>query len=626
MNKEAVLHSNTETFVYPIARNQLIVRLRTAKKEIKKCQIIYWNREDSIKKRETMECYARDELFDYFQCKIIFTKVARYQKYYFWLEETHREQWYFSSCGITSVPPSEGFFEYLYANQNDVRQVPNWAKGIIYYQIFPDRFFNGNPDNDPADCKAWGTIPTRNNYMGGDLKGICNKLPYLKDLGVECLYLNPVFEGDFNHKYATTDYFRIDPLFGTNEELKELISQCHQQGIRIILDGVFNHTGIHFPLFQNVLEKQEQSAYKDWFLIENYPVTVSGDSYECVGAYPYMPKLNTANPDVQAYILKIMDYWLGEYQIDGWRLDVADEVDSTVWELARITLKRKYPDCILLGETWGYGGRMLRGNQLDSVMNYMFRDAMWDYFGKSSISAEAFDHRINTILALYRDETCHLLYNLLDSHDTERFLYVCGENPKVLQLAAAFQMLFVGSPAIYYGDEAGITGENDPDCRRCMVWDEQTKPELSQWYKKIIAIRKNHLCVREGRYRTILADNQTNIFAFVRYHEEPEIPEKIYAVFNNSPEKRKILCPVLEDGKFVDLLSDEKELLTSKPLAGQFYNQDITAYKAVISLEMQPYAVKVFIKKGGYQHEEMQKSTGGLTHNCDLLGGVGRMR
>lgn len=604
MTKEAVLHNNTEDFVYPTARDQLVFRMRTAKQEIQKCRIIYWNRDDGIKKEQSLECYARDGLFDYFQCKITFTKVARYQKYYFQMEDSYKVQWYLSAYGILDVPPQDGFFEFLYANPNDVPTIPDWAKGMVYYQIFPERFFNGEPGNDPESTRPWGTRPTRENYMGGDLKGIQEKLPYLKELGAECLYLTPVFKGEFNHKYATTDYFQIDPSFGTNEEFKELVDACHRQGIRILLDGVFNHTGIHFGPFQDILEKQERSVYKDWFFINRFPVTISRDSYECVGAYPYMPKLNTANPDVQNYIIKVMDHWLGEYRIDGWRLDVADEVDGTLWEAAWIALKPKYPACVLLGETWGYGGRLLLNNRLDSVMNYMFRDALWDYFGRNYICAKTFDHRINAMLALYRDETCHLLYNLLDSHDTERFLHVCGEKKERLKLAAAFQMLFIGSPAIYYGDEAGLTGDNDPDCRRCMVWDEQADRELTQWYRKMIAIRKSHPCIRLGRYRTILADNRTNCFAFVRYQEDPEIFEKIYAVFNNSPENIQILCPLSEDGEFTDLLSDNKETLKARPFTGQFYNQDITAYKAAISLNMQPYAVKVIIKQGGYQHEE----------------------
>ena len=440
--------------------------------------------------------------------------------------------------------------------------------------------------------------------MGGDLRGIMKKIPYLKELGVECLYLTPIFEGDFNHKYATTDYYRIDPAFGTNEEFRELVEQCHEQDIRIILDGVFNHTGIHFPYFQDVLQNQEQSAYQDWFLIEKFPVTVSEDAYECVGAYPYMPKLNTANPEVRSYIIGVMEHWLKEYRIDGWRLDVADEVDASVWEAARLVLKKDYPGCILLGETWGYGGRMLRGNQLDSVMNYLFRDAVRDYFGKNVISTEAFNNRINNIIALYREETCQLLYNLLDSHDTERFLRFCGENKKKLKLAAAFQMLFVGSPAIYYGDEAGMTGENDPDCRRCMIWDEKADRELWQWYKKLISLRRIYSCIRRGGCRTILADNEKSVFGFVRYEKEKKDPQRIYALFNNSPVSQRVFCPVADDTVYIDLLSENEEAYPTEWLTEKVSDRDEEAYRTAVVMEIQPYAVKVIKKKGGYPYEE----------------------
>lgn len=604
MNKEAVLHRNTEEFIYPTARDQLVFRIRTAKREIRECKVIYWNRNEEEQKTQSMECYARDGLFDYFRCSVFFSKIARYQKYYFSLVDSSGKTWYLSAYGIRDKQPTSGFFEYLYANGNDVITTPGWAEGVVYYQIFPERFCNGDCNNDPVNSEVWGSPPTRENYMGGDLTGIMKKIPYLKELGVECLYLTPVFEGDFNHKYATTDYFRIDPNFGTNEEFKELVMQCHSQDIRIILDGVFNHTGIHFPYFQDILKNQERSGYKDWFLIEKYPVTVSADSYECVGAYPYMPKLNTANPEVRNYIIGVMDHWIKEYQIDGWRLDVADEVDSSVWEMARLVLKRRYPECILLGETWGYGGRQLRGNQLDSVMNYLFRDAVGDYFGRKAISTDEFDNRINSIVALYKEENCQLLYNLLDSHDTERFLNLCGENREILKLAAAFQMLFVGSPAIYYGDEVGITGENDPDCRRCMIWDEQADRELLRWYKGLISLRKEHSCIRKGGYRTIVADDDKSVFAFVRYDKGKECPEQLYAVFNNGSAAQRVSCPVSEEGIYTDLLSESGEAYPAQIMDGAFYNQDITGYKAAVTVEMQAYAVKVIMKKGGYQYEE----------------------
>ena len=307
MKKEAVFHINTEDCIYPVSRDELVVRLRTGREDMKKCRIIYWNRTDpDMKKEQQLECYARDELFDYYQTKLQFTKVARYQKYYFELEDKEGTTCYYAANGITHTPPCDGYFEFLYANPKDVLESPEWAKGIIYYQIFPERFCDGDITNNPAGYDAWGTLPTRENYMGGDLKGICDKVEYLEKLGVECLYLTPIFKGDFNHKYATTDYFEIDPMFGTKEDLHKLVDKCHRYGIKILLDGVFNHTGI-------------------------------------------------------------MDYWIREYHIDGWRLDVSDEVDSTVWQEARLMLKEKYPDIILLGETWGYGGRLLRGNQMDSV-------------------------------------------------------------------------------------------------------------------------------------------------------------------------------------------------------------------------------------------------------------------
>lgn len=247
---------------------------------------------------------------------------------------------------------------------------------------------------------------------------------------------------------------------------------------------------------------------------------------------------------------------------------------------------------------------MLRGNQLDSVMNYLFRDAVRDYFGKNVISTEAFNNRINNIIALYREETCQLLYNLLDSHDTERFLRFCGENKKKLKLAAAFQMLFVGSPAIYYGDEAGMTGENDPDCRRCMIWDEKADRELWQWYKKLISLRRIYSCIRRGRRRTILADNEKSVFGFVRYEKEKKDPQRIYALFNNSSVSQRVFCPVADDTVYIDLLSENEEAYPTEWLTEKVSDRDEEAYRTAVVMEIQPYAVKVIKKKGGYPYEE----------------------
>ena len=554
MKKEAVLHLNTEDFIYPIARNSLVVKLRTAKSDLLECQIVHFCRtKPDVKNCRKLEKKYSDDLFDYYEVEVDFSKVARYQKYYFQLTDNEGKDEYYTATGFSKEEPQDGYFEFLYANQGDVISYPEWAKGAVYYQIFPERFANGDTRNDPPNTQPWGTLPTRENYMGGDLKGVQDKIPYLRDLGIEVIYFNPIFEADFNHKNATTDYYKIDPIFGTNEEFGSLVKELHKAVIRVVLDGVFNHTGIHFKQFHDVIEKGAQSKYYGWFLPnKEKDITVTHKDYECVGAYKYMPKLNSSNPQVRAFILDVMDFWIREYEIDGWRLDVADEVDSAVWQEARTILKEKYPDIILLGETWGYGGTLTTGKRLDSVMNYMFRDALRDYFGFEKISATEFDARINRMLALYKGETSDILYNLLDSHDTERFLFYCGNDVEKLKLAVAFQLMFKGAPAIYYGDEVGITGDNDPDCRKCMVWDEDKQnKELLDWYKTLIKLRKDHDCIKKGSYRTLECNKEDDLVMFERADDK----EKIRVIIYKGTSEKVVKVEGLEGG--IDLISDK---------------------------------------------------------------------
>lgn len=528
-----VIHNNTNDFIYPVKRNQLVVRLKASKGNYTSCSIQYWNRTTPEKRNEMqMNLFATDECMDIFEGKITFSQIARYQKYYFKLIDAKGTVTYVSSIGEMKDEPRDGFYEFLYANPNDCIVTPDWAKGCVYYQIFPERFYNGDTKNDPSETEAWGTKPSRDNYMGGDLAGIIEKIPYLKELGIECLYLNPIFKSDFNHKYATADYFTVDPVFGTNDDLGLLVKKCHEANIKILLDGVFNHVGVHFEQFEDVLLNGDKSRFKDWFFINNYPVNITHHDYECVGAYKYMPKLNTANPEVREFVLKVMEFWIKKYNIDGWRLDVADEVDGSVWSVARLLLKKKYPETLLLGETWGNGGNLLDGHKMDCVMNYCFRDAVKDYFGKKTISLKDFDERINHMIGLTRSVTNNVQYNLIDSHDTERFLFYCDEKKDRLKLAALFQMLFIGAPAIYYGDEVGMTGDNDPDCRRCMIWDEKVDKNLLEFYKEIIALRKKEKAIRLGDFKVIARKDNEGIYAFERAYEN----EKVVAVFSESSE------------------------------------------------------------------------------------------
>lgn len=597
MIKEAIRHINTKSYVYLRNRKSLVFRIRTAREDIKNCILVYWARTNPTEKKEVkLVCKQRDALFDYYEAEVLFSRVARYQKYYFKLEGHKNETVFVNAYGIYDREPDEGYFEFLYANQNDIFEIPDWSKGIVYYQIFPERFYNGKRENDRGDCVPWGSIPTRENYMGGDLKGITDKIGYLKELGIQCIYLNPIFKADFNHKYATTDYYEIDPEFGTSEEFRELVTACHNNKIRVILDGVFNHAGVQFGPFRDLLEKQEKSNYKDWFHVTKYPVIISHNCYECVGAYKWMPRLNTTNPEVRNYILGVMDYWIKEFNIDGWRLDVADEVDSLVWQEARVQIKSKYPDKLLLGETWGYGRSMLQGNALDSVMNYVFRDAVLEYFAFGKIGTKEFDSRINQMLAAYPQEINQAMYNLLGSHDTDRFFTLCGENIAKFKLAAAFQFLVPGAPVVYYGDEIGMTGGNDPDCRKAMIWEraEQEK-ELLQWYQWLIRIRKENGCISFGDYRTVLCEEERNLYGFVRFQEE----EELYVILHNGEDSKTTELPVLGQGQYVSLTDGEE--YTAECIVGEqnFYNGDILEYGGKLHLSLGTYSMKVIKKVNG---------------------------
>ena len=394
MNIPAVQHHAGYPDVYLASRKRLVVTIHAAAGDIKTCELLVFPRTAPEKiSSYPMQRVIRDEVRDHFTAEVITTDTLRYLKYYFRLIDNTGKLYFQNAWDTSENEPRDGFYEFLYANETNVLKIPEWAKGVIYYQIFPERFADGNPSNNPPGCQEWGTAPNRENYMGGDLAGILEKLEYLDSLGVECLYLTPIFKGDFNHKYATTDYLEIDPSFGSKETFRELVETCHKYGLKIILDGVFNHCGIHFAPFQDVIEKQELSRYCNWFYIKRFPVEVSETDadYECVGDYGYMPKLNTANLEVQSYIYNVMAFWLNEYHIDGWRLDVADEIDPSLWARIRYRIKSAYPDCLLLGETWGDGFSLLDGKSVDSIMNYVFRDSVRDFFARGSIDAKMFN-------------------------------------------------------------------------------------------------------------------------------------------------------------------------------------------------------------------------------------------
>lgn len=538
MITSAIKHHSFYPFVQSLARTHVRLILETAQDDISVCKIIWWKRTNPLEQHcVPMEIRLENDHITQWEADLNFKEEVHYIKYGFLLTDKTGKQSWFNTYGIHKEFIPQGSFEILQVNETDLISIPEWSKGCIYYQIFPERFDRYGSTN--KQLEPWNSIPTRENFLGGNLKGIIKRLSYLSELNIDCIYLNPIFLGDFNHKYATTDYFKIDPIFGTEVDLIELVDKAHKLGIRFILDGVFNHSGIHFAPFMNLIKNGKNSKYIDWFFPKQYPIQIHPAYYECVGDYPYMPRLNGANTEVREYVLDVLLYWLKYANIDGWRFDVADELDRHAVTWWREEIKRLYPDAIMLCETWGDASYLLGPDGFDSAMNYLFRDAMIDYFAKDKISASQLNNRLNSMLMKYPDEINLTMYNCLGSHDTARFLTEAKGEKWRLRLAMAFQMLFPGAPALYYGDEIGMKGENDPKCRAGMAWHNQDK-ELLDWQKYLTSLRKQHAVLRYGTYSVLLANE--HIFAFSRDSQA----ERLIAIFNSSDKTQNVYLTDLE--------------------------------------------------------------------------------
>ncbi|MFA5833384.1 MAG: glycoside hydrolase family 13 protein [Bacteroidota bacterium] len=400
--------------------------------------------------------------------------------------------------------------------QNKIVIVPDWVKDSIFYQIFPERFENGDLTNDPPHTEPWGKPPKGNNYFGGDLQGIINRLGHLKRLGVNAIYLNPLFAADSNHKYNTTDYSIIDPAFGTNALFDQFILLCRKNDIKVVIDGVFNHVGTEHFAFKGVKEKGKDSKYASWFNIYSYPVAAAKNpNYECWWGHGSLPKLMVQNPEVKQYLFGVIDYWTD--RVDGWRLDVPNEMPHEFWKEFRLRVKSRNSGCYITGEIWDDATPWLQGDEFDAVMNYRFRSACLDYYATDTIKTDEFDKQLETIRTAHHRFNTLAMMNLLGSHDTERYLTLCQSEFWRMKLSIILQMTYIGAPMVYYGDEIGMEGGKDPDCRRTMIWEEKKwDHELFALYQQLISIRKKSIALRRGHFKTLAADNHSRVFAFER--------------------------------------------------------------------------------------------------------------
>lgn len=383
--------------------------------------------------------------------------------------------------------------------------------GSVIYQIFPDRFCNGSKDNDPPLTRQWGSNVDRECFMGGDISGIITKLDYINELGADTIYLNPIFESPSNHKYNTTDYYKIDSSFGNLEDFDTLIMECHKRNIKVIIDGVFNHTSTDFFAFKDILENQEKSKYTDWYYIFEYPVAVKENPpYRACGGAPFLPKLNTGNSEVQDYIIGVIKFWESR-GIDGIRLDVPFEISHSL--LKRI---REATELYILGEIWGYGGEYVP-EYFNGITNYVLRDLVKKAVVNQCITANMFIEEWNMIYSIY-GENIYYSVNLAGSHDTERILTLCNGNIEKEKLFYTLLFLMPGIPLIYYGDEIGLMGENDPCCRGCMEWDSSKwNIDIYDYIKELISIRKKFKALRDGKVKLSSVNDRTLIVA--RYNE-----------------------------------------------------------------------------------------------------------
>ena len=542
MNKHAIYHITETPYAYGKDLNTLVLRIRTAKDDVKRCNLYYkdrYNWQDPFYVKE-MKITAQADLFDYFEAEISVER-NRY-RYYFELIDTNNNIVYFDERGFRDKALTlKEFtaFQFAYLAQGDLYEEATWLQESIVYQIFVDRFYNGDKSNDPQNTAKWGTSVKPDSMFGGDLQGIINKLDYLEELGVNLVYLTPIFKSSSNHKYNIADYYKIDPQFGTLDKTKELIKKCHQKGIKIIFDAVFNHSGSDFFAFKDLLEKQEASKYKDWYFIDNYPVSSKKVTYYTFGNdISTMPKLNTDNKEVREYLLKVGEYWVKEIGIDGWRLDVCDEVDHDFWRAFNKRVKEVNKDAVIIGEIQHEANSFLKGDQLDSIMNYPFKAAVVDFFANRSIAVEKFDDILASNRALYMNSITRQLWNLIGSHDTKRFLTECGDDLAKMKLAIAFEFCYQGVPYIYYGDEIGLDGGEEPQSRKCMIWEEENQnTELFNFYKTMISFRKNNKALIYGDYKTLYSKD--NVLVFERSYEGEIL---LIAINNNDKEYNAKLC------------------------------------------------------------------------------------
>jgi len=417
------------------------------------------------------------------------------------------------------------YFKFPFLNPSDVITPPAWVQDTIWYQIMPDRFCRGDSAPKRMRLKEWNDREhiTGQDFFGGDLRGVIEKLPYIRSLGINGIYLLPLFLSDSNHKYNIFDYETIDPDFGTEADAIELVAKAHELGIRVMVDAVFNHSGTEFFAWKDVWEKGEESPYFDWFCIHKVPferkyASLRDGRFDGFAFLDNMPKLNTGNPQVAAYCIDRCRHWVEKWNVDGIRFDVGNEVSHSFLKQMNGALKAIKPDLFLLGEIWHDSIQWLQGDEYDSVMNYPFFESAHNFWVDEESDARDLMYAMNRVYSLYPEQLNRCIFNFLDTHDTVRALNRCGSQD-VLYQQLTMLMTMPGSACIYYGTEIAMPGEHDPDCRRTMPWDEieaGTHDDAMEEMKALIALRQENAALRGTDIRWHFDENHPRLVCYDR--------------------------------------------------------------------------------------------------------------
>ena len=490
-DKKAVLHIPLSNYAFALNEHDLVIRLRTGKNNVSSVYLCFGDtacRSCEVKISEVkMHEVFNDDSFSYFE--VTLKDVTPRIVYYFKINDLENNEHYYYA---------DNFYDFVSVNRNDLYKFPylrredatnpsSWMKKARFYNIFPDSFAKSSLNKDKK-INLDGI--EYKNKIGGTIKDISSKLKYIKDMGFNGLYLNPIFKAGEYHKYDTVDYFKVDPLFGTNDEFKRLVKKAHELDIKVVVDLVLNHSGWYFFAFDDVIKNQEKSKYKDWFYDLKFPVyrpktREEIPPYACFGYERNMPKLNTDNEEVINYFKDLCLYLIKEFEVDGFRFDTSDEVNDYFWiEISR-TIKKENKDVVLIGEVWENPNHWLNSLMFDSAMNYELRREIILLFNET-ISGETFKNHLVKLLLRTKKQYNYTLLDILSTHDTPRLFSLLKENKFYYRSAYMLLYFLPGAKSVLYGEECPIKGIKEDDYRQHINF--RKKARFAEFFKKLNTI------------------------------------------------------------------------------------------------------------------------------------------